>query len=194
MRAEAHPGFELHGSPFGVFANFQREALRVYREAGLIPAVVGMNLKINSQFAACTAAQRIIRAGDVGTALRARALNRNANPAFAKSVSARASCAQTESSLTPFQVRDAHAGKQNSGEFLRRKRHRHANHGTENAGFSQPMPERRPAAHAFDSGAAQRDGVLANLPTALWALDFRRRQVRKIVAEISGEKVVDVVF
>ncbi len=153
-----------------------------------------MDLKLHAQFVAGTTRQRILRAGDVRTAGRAIALYRNANAAFAKFVTASASRAQTESSLAAFQVRDTHAGKQNSREFLRRKSYRHTNHGTKNARFAEPMPERCSAAHAFNSRAAERDRVLANLPTALRSLDLRRGQVGKVIAEIPGEKIVDVVL
>src|SRR5579864_6769619 len=153
-----------------------------------------MDLKVHTQFVARTTLQRIFRAGNVGSARRAVALDRNAHPAFAKLVTSGASCAQAESSLAPFQVRDTHAGKQNSGEFLRGKSHRYANHGTENAGFAQPVPERRSAAHASDAGTAERDGVPANLPAALRSLNLRRGQVRKVVGEIPSQKIVDIVL
>src|ERR1700730_9422976 len=131
-----------------------------------------MDLKLYPQFVAGTNPQRILRAGDVRTARRTVALDRNANTAFAEFLATGTSCAQTKSTLAPFQVRDTHTRKQNSGEFLRWESHRHANHRTKNAGFAQPMPERYSAAHASDSGAAERDGVLANLPTALWSPNF----------------------
>src|SRR5580692_494791 len=153
-----------------------------------------MDLKVHAQFVARASLQRIFRAGNVGSARRAVALDRNAHPAFAKFVTAEASCAQTKRSLAPFQVRDTHAGKQNTGEFLRRKSNRHANHGAENASFSQPVPERYSAAHALDSQASERDGVLANLPTALRSLNLGRGQVGKVVAEISREKIVDIML
>src|SRR5580704_1738434 len=153
-----------------------------------------MDLKVHAQFVARTTLQRIFRAGNVGSARRTVALDRNAHPAFAKFVTAEASCAQTKSSLAPFQVRDTHAGKQNTGEFLRGKSHGHANHRTENASFAQPVPERYSPAHAFDSRASKRDRVLTNLPTALRSLNLGRGQVGKVVAEIPGEKIVDVVL
>src|ERR1700686_4800039 len=123
-----------------------------------------MDREAHSQFVAGIPCQRILRSRDVGTARRAVALDRNANTAFTKFAAPGAGCAQTESSLAPFQVRHTHAGKQNSREFLRWKSHRHANHRTKNASFAQPVPERCSAAHAFNSGAAEWDRVLANLP------------------------------
>src|ERR1700722_18686295 len=121
-----------------------------------------MDLKLHSQFVTGATRQRILRAWDVRTERRAVALYRNVNTAFAKFLTMSASRAQTESSLAPFQVRDTHAGKQNSREFLRRERRRRPNHGTENPGFAQPVPERCSPAHSFDSGAAERDDVFAN--------------------------------
>ena len=56
------------------------------------------------------------------------------------------------------------------------------------------MPEGRSAAHAFNPGAAEGDGVLANFPSALRSLDFRGGKVGEIVGEIASQKIVDVVL
>src|ERR1700722_9081820 len=152
-----------------------------------------MDLKLHSQFVTGGTRQRILRAWDVRTEGRAVALYRNVNTAFAKFLTMSASRAQTESSLAPFQVRDTHAGKQNSREFLRRESHRHTNHRTKNTRFAEPMPERCSAAHAFDSGTAERDRVFANPPTPLRSLNLRRGQVGKVVAKIPRQEIVDVV-
>ncbi len=77
----------------------------------LIFAVVGMDFKIHSQFRARTRLQRIVGAGNIRLAQRARAFNRNAHAAFAKFVTAGSCCAQAESSLAPFQVRNTHPRK-----------------------------------------------------------------------------------
>src|SRR5579872_1423838 len=153
-----------------------------------------MDLKVHSQFVAGIIPQRILRARNVRTARRAVARDRNTNPAFAKFVAARSSGAQTESSLAAFQIRYTHAGKQYARKFFRWKSHRHANHGTENTSFAQPVPERRAAAHAFNPWAAKWNIVFANLPAVLRSLNLRRGKVGQIVAEIAGKKIVDVVL
>src|SRR5262249_15714934 len=102
--------------------------------------------------------------------------------------------AQTKSSLAPLQVRHTHAGKQNTRKLLRRKGHRHAYDGTEDARLSEPVPERCPTPHPPDDRLAEGNRKLPHLPASLWPAYFRRGEKREIVFQIRGQKVVDIVF
>ena len=72
VSAEAHAGFELHGNPIRVFANLQREALGVHREAGVSSRFCrDESRRLTRSSPPAPPLKRILRAGDVGTAQRA---------------------------------------------------------------------------------------------------------------------------
>src|SRR5439155_9284913 len=127
-RAKTQSSFEFHWNPVGVFANSEREALRIQRDLRLRLARIGTNFKLGAQFPALPVSQRIVWAADIAPQYLAVAFNRNADSTFAKFVPLAASGAETKRPLATFQIRNAHSGKKHAGEFLRRKSDWHANY------------------------------------------------------------------
>src|SRR6478735_8460561 len=120
--------------------------------------------------------------------------DRNSHAALAKLVAAGARGAEAECSLASLQVRHAHAGKQHAGKLLRRKSHRNANDGAKNARLAQPVPERRPFAQTFYVGFAEWQRILANLQMAFGLADLCGRKIRKIVFQIAGQEIINIVL
>ena len=192
MSRESHAGLELYRNPFRVLADFDGESFGVNFNPRLAAAYIRTKFELRAQIAA--RAQRILRTGNIGMKPCAIAFDGNADPAFAKLVAARTRSAETECALASFQVRDAHAGEQHAGKFLRRKSHRNPNDRAEDARLAQPMPEGSSAPQTLDLGFAQRQRVLANAQMALGFADLRRGKKRKIVLQIAGQEIINIVF
>src|SRR6202035_3923672 len=96
--------------------------------------------------------------------------------------------------LAALEVWHTHPGKQHALKLLRRKRDGNTNHGTKNSRIAQPVPERSALTHSLDFCLAEWNGIFSNLQMPLRTLDFSRRKIRKIVAGIARQKIVNVVF
>ena len=118
--AEAQPGFEFHGEPIRVIADFERDLFRVDFDGGLILGDIGTDNEVGTQFA--VRPQWIFWAWDVRVNTIPVALGGHAHSAFTKLAIAFAGSAETEGTLATFEIGHAHAGEQNSGKFLGRKR------------------------------------------------------------------------